>query len=82
VGHIVLVSKGEIHSLVTNQEYKRAFDGNLGIVAGAPLGGLVELDPGDKYGLARQLIHPLRPWFRETGFHGPLQVTAILHRGN
>jgi phosphoribosylamine---glycine ligase len=81
VGHIVLVSGGEIHSLVTNQEYKRAFDGNLGIVAGAPLGGLVELDPGDKYGLAHQLIHPLRPWLRETGFHGPLQVTAILHRG-
>lgn len=80
VGHIVLVSGGEIHSLVTNQEYKRAFDGNLGIVAGAPLGGLVELDPDDKYGLARQLIHPLLPWLRETRFHGPLQVTAIRHR--
>jgi phosphoribosylamine-glycine ligase len=81
VGHIVLVSGGEIHSLVTNQEYKRAFDGNMGIVAGAPLGGLVELDPHDKYGLARQLIHPLLPWLRETRFHGPLQVTAIRHRG-
>lgn len=81
VGHIVLVSGGEIYSLVTNQEYKRAFDGNLGIVAGAPLGGLVELDPDDRYGLARQLIHPLRPWFRESRFHGPLQVTAMLHRG-
>jgi hypothetical protein len=33
-----------------------AFAGNLGIVAGAPLGGLVEKDPGDKYGLARELI--------------------------
>jgi phosphoribosylamine---glycine ligase len=81
VGHIVLVSGGEIHSLVTNQEYKRAFDGNLGIVAGAPLGGLVEQDPDDKYGLARQLIHPLLPWLRETRFNGPLQVTAIRHRG-
>jgi phosphoribosylamine-glycine ligase len=81
VGHIVLVSGGEIHSLVTNQEYKRAYDGNMGIVAGAPLGGLVELDPHDKYGLARQLIHPLLPWLRETRFHGPLQVTAIRHRG-
>jgi phosphoribosylamine-glycine ligase len=81
VGHIVLVSGGEIHSLVTNQEYKRAFDGNLGIVAGAPLGGLIEQDPHDKYGLARQLIHPLRPWLRETRYHGPLQVTAIQHRG-
>jgi phosphoribosylamine-glycine ligase len=80
VGHIVLVSGGEIHSLVTNQEYKRAFDGNMGIVAGAPLGGLVELDPGDKYGLARELIHPLRPWLRENRFNGPLQVTAIRHR--
>jgi phosphoribosylamine-glycine ligase len=77
VGHIVLVSGGEIYSLVTNQEYKRAFDGNLGIVAGAPLGGLVELDPADKYGLARELIEPLRPWLRESRFHGPLQVTAI-----
>ena len=47
-GHIVLVSGGEIHSLVTNQEYKRAFDGNLGIIAGAPLGGIVEKDPGDR----------------------------------
>jgi phosphoribosylamine-glycine ligase len=76
-GHIVLVSGGEIHSLVTNQEYKRAFNGNMGIIAGAPLGGLVEKDPGDKYGLARQLIHPLLPWLRKTRFHGPLQVTAV-----
>src|SRR5664280_1724953 len=76
-GHIVLVSGGEIHSLVTNQEYKRAFNGNMGIIAGAPLGGLVEKDPGDKYGLARQLIHPLLPWLRQTRFHGPLQVTAV-----
>jgi phosphoribosylamine---glycine ligase len=76
-GHIVLVSGGEIHSLVTNQEYKYAFNGNMGIVAGAPLGGLVERDPDDKYGLARQLIHPLLPWLRETKFNGPLQVTAI-----
>jgi len=80
-GHIVLVSGGEIHSLVTNQEYKRAFNGNLGIVAGAPLGGLVERDPEDKYGLARELIHPLRPWLRRVKYHGPLQVTAILRRG-
>lgn len=77
VGHIVLVSGGEIHSLVTNQEYKYAFNGNMGIVAGAPLGGLVERDPDDKYGLARQLIHPLRPWLRAAKFNGPLQVTAI-----
>jgi phosphoribosylamine--glycine ligase len=80
-GHIVLVSGGEIHSLVTNQEYKYAFNGNMGIVAGAPLGGLVERDPGDKYGLARQLIHPLLPWLREAKFNGPLQVTAIKRGG-
>jgi len=49
-GHIALVSDGQVHSLATNQEYKRAFDGNLGIVAGAPLGGLVEGEPGDRYG--------------------------------
>lgn len=80
-GHIVLVSAGEIHSLVTNQEYKYAFNGNLGIVAGAPLGGLVERDPEDKYGLARELIHPLLPWLREVKFNGPLQVTAIKRKG-
>jgi phosphoribosylamine--glycine ligase len=80
-GHIALISGGEIYSLVTNQEYKRAFNGNLGIVAGAPLGGLVEVDPGDKYGLARELIHPLRPWLRAVNFHGPLQVTAVKRRG-
>ena len=81
VGHIVLVSGGEIYSLVTNQEYKYAFDGNQGIVAGAPLGGLVERDPNDKYGLARQLIHPLLPWLRKTKFNGPLQVTAVKRGG-
>ena len=80
-GHIALVSGGEIHSLVTNQEYKRAFAGNMGIVAGAPLGGLVEQDPDDKYGLARELIHPLRPWLREVNYHGPIQATAIRARG-
>jgi phosphoribosylamine---glycine ligase len=80
-GHIVLVSGGEIHSLVTNQEYKYAFNGNLGIVAGAPLGGLVERDENDKYGLARELIHPLKPWLRESKFNGPLQVTAIKRGG-
>jgi phosphoribosylamine-glycine ligase len=80
-GHIVLVSDGEVHSLVTNQEYKYAFDGNMGIVAGAPLGGLVECDPDDKYGLARELIHPLKPWLREVNFNGPLQVTAIKRDG-
>ena len=80
-GHIALVSGGEIYPLVTNQEYKRAFDGNLGIVAGAPLGGLVERDPADQYGLVRELLAPLRPWFREVNFHGPVQVTAMLHEG-
>ena len=81
IGHIVLVSGGEIHSLVTNQEYKYAFNGNLGVVAGAPLGGLVERDPNDKYGLARKLIHPLLPWLRKTKFNGPLQVTAVKRNG-
>jgi phosphoribosylamine-glycine ligase len=76
-GHIALVSGGEIYSLVTNQEYKYAFNGNLGIVAGAPLGGLVERDENDKYGLARELLHPLLPWFRAVNYHGPVQVTAI-----
>jgi phosphoribosylamine-glycine ligase len=76
-GHIALVSGGEIHSLVTNQEYKYAFNGNQGIVAGAPLGGIVERDENDKYGLARELLHPLLPWFRKVNYHGPIQVSAI-----
>ncbi len=80
-GHIALVSGGEVYSLVTNQEYKRAFTGHMGIIAGAPLGGIVERDPEDKYGLAKALLHPLRPWFRETGYHGPVQVTAALRDG-
>ncbi len=80
-GHIALVADGEVCPLATNQEYKRAFDGNLGIVAGAPLGGIVERDPRDRYGLVRELLLPLRPWFRETGYHGPIQVTAIRRDG-
>lgn len=79
-GHFAFVSGGEIQSLATNQEYKRAFHGNQGVVAGAPLGGLVERDPEDQYGLAKALLHPLKEWFRETRFHGPVQVTAISHR--
>jgi phosphoribosylamine-glycine ligase len=80
-GHIAVVTGGKIHSLVTNQEYKYAFNGNLGIVAGAPLGGLVQRDPDDQYGLAKQLLHPLLPWFREVNYHGPIQVTAIQAHG-
>ena len=80
-GHIALVSRGELYSLVTNQEYKRAFNGNMGVIAGAPLGGLVEKDPGDRYGLARQLLHPLLPWFRKVNYHGPVQVTAVKRHG-
>ena len=76
-GHIAFVTGGEIYPLVSNQEYKRAYDGNMGIVAGAPLGGLVEKDPEDKYHLAKELLYPLLPWFREVGFCGPVQVTAI-----
>lgn len=80
-GHIALVSAGEIYPLVTNQEYKRAFDGDMGVVAGAPLGGLIERDEQDRYGLCRELLRPLLPWFREVNFHGPVQVTAIRHGG-
>lgn len=81
VGHIAFISNGEVHSLVTNQEYKRAFNGNMGIVAGAPLGGLIEIDQNDSYGLAAQLIEPLLPWFQDVGYNGPVQVTAALHEG-
>ena len=77
VGHIAMVSNGKIYPMVTNQEYKRAFDGNMGPVAGAPLGGLIEADPNDRYGLVKDLITPLLPWFKETNFHGPVQATAV-----
>ncbi|RME93692.1 MAG: phosphoribosylamine--glycine ligase, partial [Verrucomicrobia bacterium] len=80
-GHVALVAGGRVVPLITNQEYKRAFDGNQGIVAGAPLGGLVERDPDDRHGLARALIEPLAPWFREVGYRGPVQVTAVRHDG-
>jgi phosphoribosylamine--glycine ligase len=77
-GHIALVSGGEIHSLVTNQEYKYAFNGNQGIVAGAPLGGIwSNAIPTTNTAWRGELIHPLLPWFREAKFNGPLQVTAI-----
>ena len=81
-GHFVFISGGEISSLVTNQEYKRAFTGEMGPLAGAPLAGIVEQDPDDKFGLARELIHPLKPWFEKTDYTGPLQVTAIRKNGN
>ncbi|HHZ78280.1 MAG TPA: phosphoribosylamine--glycine ligase, partial [Candidatus Lambdaproteobacteria bacterium] len=80
-GHFVFISGGEISSLVTNQEFKRAFTGDMGPLAGAPLAGIVEQDPDDKYGLAKELIHPLKPWFKKTGYTGPLQVTAIRKNG-
>jgi phosphoribosylamine-glycine ligase len=79
-GHIALVSGGEIYSLVTNQEYKRPYAGDMGVIAGAPLGGVVEQDANDKYGLARELLEPLRPWFRQVNYHGPIQVTAVFHK--
>jgi len=66
---------------VTNQEYKRAHAGDMGIVCGAPLGGLEEKAPGDKYGLARQLLHPLQPRFNQVNYPGPIQVTACRHDG-
>ncbi len=80
-GHIAFVSAGEIHPLVTNQEYKRAFNGNQGVAAGAPLGGLVEADLTDKYGLCRKLLKPLLPWMQMVNFHGPVQVTAVKRGG-
>ncbi|MBF0349469.1 MAG: phosphoribosylamine--glycine ligase [SAR324 cluster bacterium] len=79
-GHFVFVSDGEIFSIATNQEYKRAFNQNMGPVAGAPMGGLVEQDPQDKYGLAKELIMPLQPWLKANHFYGPLQVTAIRYQ--
>jgi phosphoribosylamine-glycine ligase len=42
---------------------------------------LVEQDPGDKYGLAREMLRPLRPWFRAVKYHGPIQVTAARRDG-
>ena len=65
--------------MVTNQEFKRAFTGDMGPLAGAPLAGIVEQDPEDKYGLAKELIHPLKPWFEETdgAVEGQEEVAGI-----
>ena len=81
VGHVVFVSDGKIHSLITNQEYKRAFNGDMGVTTSIPLGGLAEQDPDDKYGLAKELIEPLLPWLKEVDFKGPIQVTAAMYEG-
>jgi phosphoribosylamine--glycine ligase len=78
IGFIALVSDGEIYPLATNQEYKRVYAGNQGILAEAPVGGLVEIDLEDRYGFSRQLLHPLKPWFQHIGYRGPIQVTAAL----
>ena len=80
-GHFAFISNGEIYSIATNQEYKHAFDGEMGPIAGAPLGGIVEQDHDDRYGLAKDLIHPLKDWLRESHFCGPLQVAAIRRHG-
>ena len=76
-GHLALIRDGDIVSLATNQEYKKAFTGNMGVTAGAPLGGILHADPEDRYGIAKQTLWPLRDWFREIGYRGPIQVTAI-----
>ncbi len=80
-GHVAFVSDGRIYPLVTNQEYKRAFNGNMGPVAGAPMGGLVEVDQHDKYGIVKDTLAPLLPWFKKTKFHGPVQSTSVLRDG-
>jgi len=80
-GHVAFVSDGKIYPLVTNQEYKRAFNGNMGPIAGAPMGGLVEVDLEDKYGIVKDTLDPLLPWFKETNFHGPVQSTSVLRDG-
>ena len=71
VGHIALVSGGEICSLVTNQEYKRAFAGNMGIIAGAPLGGLVERDPRTSIGSPASCSIHCCPGFARSAFTAP-----------
>lgn len=80
-GHVAFVSNGDIYPLVTNQEYKRAFDGNMGPVAGAPMGGLVEVDLDDKYNIVKDTLEPLLPWFRESNFYGPVQSTCVKRDG-
>jgi phosphoribosylamine-glycine ligase len=51
----------------------------MGVVAGAPLGGISAVDEQDTYGLVRSLLTPLKPWFQEVRYHGPIQVTAAFH---
>ncbi len=77
LGHFMFIADGKIQSLVSNWEYKYAFTGNMGPLAGAPLGGLAEQDYDDKFNLAKNLVLPLLPWLKKTKFCGPLQVSAI-----
>ena len=77
IAHFAFVSNGNIQSIMTHWEYKRAFTGDMGPIAGAPLGSLVEQDLNDKYGLLREFILPLQPWLEKTNFCGILSVSAV-----
>lgn len=77
IAHFAFVSNGNIQSIMTHWEYKRAFTGDMGPIAGAPLGSLVEQDLNDKYGLMREFILPLQPWLEKTHFCGILSVSAV-----
>ncbi|MCB0326916.1 MAG: hypothetical protein KDD52_04770, partial [Bdellovibrionales bacterium] len=81
LGHVAMVDHGNIQSLVSNQEYKWSQDGNLGLMQSQPFGALAIQDPKDQFGLAKNLLLPLRPWFEKVSYIGPIQVTAIWNEG-
>jgi phosphoribosylamine-glycine ligase len=81
IGHIAFVSGGKAYPVVTNQEYKKPQEADIGNHQDYPMGGLAEADPGDKYGLCAKLITPLEKWFKKVDFRGPVQVTAGWHEG-
>ncbi|MCI5073119.1 hypothetical protein MRY82_09305 [bacterium] len=76
-GHTVFITNGKVYPFCTNQEYKKLYTGNLGETLSTPMGGIVEIDQKDHYGLVEHLIQPLIPWFKKVAYCGPLQVTAI-----
>lgn len=77
ISHTAFVSGENISSLVTSREFK-AISPESGELLMPPIAGISEVDPDDQYGLAKQLLHPLRSWLSTVGYRGFLQVSAIL----
>lgn len=77
ISHTAFVSGKNITSLVTSREFKATCPESSELLM-PPIAGISEVDLDDQYGLAKQLLHPLRSWLSTVGYGGFLQVSAIL----